>query len=129
MSDELTTRPMLEALLEGQRQLASQMTEMRAQMTEMRAQMTEMRSDIAAVAQKQDELAAKQDELAAKQDELAARQERLEAHVAALTREVRDGLDDQNRKLDVFHDRLLSFEVMIRRLDERLHNEILARTR
>lgn len=56
MADELTTRPMLEALLEGQRQLASQMAEMRAALV--------------TISEKQDSLLGKQDALAAKQDAL-----------------------------------------------------------
>ena len=108
MTDDATTRPMLEALLEGQRQLASQIAEMRA-----------------AIATISD----KQDVLAAKIEELAARQDRLEVALIELTREVRDGFDDTNRKIDVLNNRLLTFETRLKRVDDRLHDEILARTR
>lgn len=101
MPDDITTRPMLEALLEGQRQLGSQMTELQAA--------------LATVSQKQDELAAKQDQ--------------LDARVTALTREVRDGFDDCNRKINALNQRLLSFETWLSRIDDRLHEEIVARTR
>jgi chromosome segregation ATPase len=122
MTDEATTRPMLEALLEGQRQLASQMAEMHATITEMRAA-------IATIAEKQDALYANQESLAARQEDLAARQDRLEVAVVELTREVRDGFDDTNRKIDVLNGRLLTFETRLKRIDDRLHDEILARTR
>lgn len=108
MNNDATTQPMLEALLEGQRQLASQIAEMRA-----------------AIATISD----KQDALAAKQDELAARQDRLEVALVELTREVRDGFDDTNRKIDVLNNRLLTFETRLKRVDDRLHDEIVARTR
>ena len=58
MTDDITTRPLLEALLEGQRQLGSQIAEIRA--------------TLATISQKQNEIAAKQDEFAAKQDQLDA---------------------------------------------------------
>ena len=108
MADELTTRPMLEALLEGQNNFALQLTEL-----------------LDAVAA----LSVKQDGLAARQEELAARQDRLEVAVTALTREVRDGFDDTTRKIDVLNSRLLTFEAHLKRVDDRLHDEILARTR
>jgi predicted nucleic acid-binding Zn-ribbon protein len=101
MPDDITTRPVLEALLEGQRQLGSQMAE--------------LRDALAAISQKQDELAAKQDQ--------------LDARVAALTREVRNGFDDYNRKINALNQRLLSFETWLSRIDDRLHEEIIARTR
>ena len=122
MTDELTTRPMLEAILEGQRQFA--------------LQLTELIGAVAAVSVKQDGLAARQEqfatrqeELAAKQEELAARQDRLELAVIELTREVRNGFDDTTRKIDVLNSRLLTFETRLKRIDDRLHDEILARTR
>ena len=92
---------MLVALLEGQRQLGSQMAE--------------LRDALAASSQKQDELAAKQDQ--------------LDARVAALTREVRNGFDDYNRNINALNQRLLSFETWLSRIDDRLHEEIIARTR
>jgi predicted nucleic acid-binding Zn-ribbon protein len=101
MPDDITTRPMLEALLEGQRQLGSQMAD--------------LRDALAAISQKQDELAAKQDQ--------------LDARVTALTREVRNGFDDYNRKINALNQRLLSFETWLSRIDDRLHDEIIARTR
>jgi len=101
MPDDITTRPMLEALLEGQRQLGSQMAE--------------LRDALAAISQKEDELAAKQDQ--------------LDARVTALTREVRNGFDDYNRKINALNQRLLSFETWLSRIDDRLHDEIIARTR
>jgi len=121
MTDDATTRPMLEALLEGQRKLASQIAEMRAAV----ATISDKQDTLAA---KQDALAAKQDALAAKQEELAARQDRLEVALIELTREVRDGFDDTNRKIDVLNNRLLTFETRLKRVDDRLHDEILART-
>jgi hypothetical protein len=105
MPDDITTRPMLEALLEGQRNLASQMAELIA--------------TVAAVSKRQDELAGKQDELATKQDALDTR-------VVALTREVRDGFDEYNRRVDALNKRLLSFETWLSRIDDRLHEEIVA---
>jgi len=108
MADDNTTQPMLEALLEGQRQLA--------------ANLVEMRASIASISQKQDSLVAKQDEFAAKQDALDGR-------VVALTREVRDGFDEYNRKIDALNKRLLSFETWLSRIDDRLHDEIVSRTR
>jgi len=106
---------MLEALLEGQRQLASQIAEMASQIVE-------MRGAIATISDKQDILAAKI-------EELAARQVRLEVALVELTREVRDGFDDTNRKIDVLNNRLLTFETRLKRVDDRLHDEIVARTR
>ena len=101
VTDDITTRPMLEALLEGQRQLGSQMAE--------------LRDALAAISRKQDEFAAKQDQ--------------LDARVTALTREVRNGFDDYNRKINALNQRLLSFETWLSRIDDRLHEEIIARTR
>jgi outer membrane murein-binding lipoprotein Lpp len=104
MPDDITTRPMLD----GQRQLGSQMAEIRA--------------TLGTISQTQTEIAAKQQELAAKQDQLDAR-------VTALTREVRNGFDDYNRKINALNQRLLSFETWLSRIDDRLHDEIIARTR
>ena len=115
MPDDITTRPMLEALLEGQRQLGSQMAEIRA--------------TLATISNTQNEIAAKQNEIAAKQDEFAAKQDQLDARVTALTREVRNGFDDYNRKINALNQRLLSFETWLSRIDDRLHEEIIARTR
>jgi pyridoxine/pyridoxamine 5'-phosphate oxidase len=122
MSDEMTTRPMLEALLDGQRELASQLVEVRGAI----AAISDNQVSLAA---KQDALAAKQDALAAKQDALAAKQDTLEVRVAELTRQVEDGFDDTNRKIEIFNDRMLSFESWLKRVDRRLHDEILVRTR
>lgn len=122
MSEELTTQPMLEAILDGQRHIVSQLTELVSQVTE-------LRTAYDALSAKVDQIAAKQDELAAKQDELAARQDRLELRMAELGREVRDGLYDTNRAIEVFNKRVLDFEVWLRKVDERLHDEILLRTR
>ena len=122
MSEELTTRPMLEAILEGQRHIVFQLTELRTAYDALSAKVDQ-------IATKQDELAAKVDQVAAKQDDLAARQERLELRMAELGREVRDGLYDTNRAIEVFNKRVLDFEVWLRKIDERLHDEILIRTR
>lgn len=122
MSEELTTQPMLEAILGGQRHIVSQLTELRTAFDVLGGQQT-------ALAAKVDQIAAKQDDLAAKQEDLAARQERLELRVAELAREVRDGLYDTTRAIDVFNRRVLDFEVWLRKVDERLHDEILIRTR
>jgi chromosome segregation ATPase len=122
MTDDITTRPMLEALLEGQRQLGSQMVELQATL----ATISQKQDELAA---KQDEFAAKQDEFAAKLDEFAAKQDQLDARVTALTREVRNGFDDYNRKINALNQRLLSFETWLSRIDDRLHEEIIARTR
>ena len=115
MPDDITTRPMLEALLDGQRQLGSQIAELRAA--------------LGTISESQKELAAKQVEFAAKLDEFAAKQDQLDARVAALTREVRNGFDDCNRKINALNQRLLSFETWLSRIDDRLHEEIIARTR
>src|SRR4030095_8027720 len=109
------TQPMLEAILEGQRQFGLQLTELLAGQDALTA--------------KVDALAARQDARTARQDELAARQEMLELAVIELTREVRNGFDDTNRKIDVLNNRLLTFETRLQRIDDRLHDEILARTR
>jgi peptidoglycan hydrolase CwlO-like protein len=119
MTGELTTRPMLEALLEGQRQLSLQMADALASISE--------KQD--AIAAKQDALNDKQDALAAKQDALDARQDRLEVRVTELISRVEDGFDDTNRKIEIFNDRLLSFETWLKKVDRRLHDEILVRTR
>jgi predicted nucleic acid-binding Zn-ribbon protein len=115
MADDNTTQPMLEALLEAQRQFA--------------ANLVELRASIASISEKQDSLVAKQDEFAAKQDELAAKQDALDGRVVALTREVRDGFDENNRKIEALNKRLLSFETWLSRIDDRLHDEIVPRTR
>lgn len=129
MGEELTTRPMLEAILEGQRYVVSQLTDLRTAFDLLAAKVDQIAAKQDELAAKQDELAAKQDHLAAKQDDLAARQERLELRVAELAREVRDGLYDTTRAIDVFNRRVLDFEVWLRKVDERLHDEILIRTR
>jgi len=136
MGEELTTRPMLEAILDGQRHIVSQLTELRAgndalsaKVDQIAARQDELAAKQDELAAKQDELAAKQDELAAKQDGLAALQDRLELRMAELGREVRDGLYNTNRAIEVFNKRVLDFEVWLRRIDERLHDEILIRTR
>jgi uncharacterized protein YmfQ (DUF2313 family) len=129
MTDNLTTRPMLEALLEGQRQLGSQMVEMRATLATISQKQDEFAAKLEGLAAKQKEFAAKQDESAAKQVEIAAKQDQLDARVTALTREVRDGFDEYNRKINALNQRLLSFETWLSRIDDRLHDEIVARTR
>lgn len=101
MTDDITTRPMLEALLEGQRQLATQMAELRTLLVSM----------------------------SEKQDQFATKQDAMDARLVALTREVRDGFDDYNRKINALNQRLLSFETWLSRIDDRLHDEIVARTR
>jgi outer membrane murein-binding lipoprotein Lpp len=129
MSEELTTKPMLEAILEGQHHIVSQLVDLRTASDALAAKMDQIAARQAELAAKQDDLAAKQDDLAAKQGDLAARQERLELRMAELGREVRDGLYDTNRAIEVFNKRVLDFEVWLRRVDERLHDEILLRTR
>jgi outer membrane murein-binding lipoprotein Lpp len=129
MGEDLTTRPMLEAILDGQRNIVTQLTELRAGNDTLSAKVDQLGAKQDELAAKQDELAAKQDELAAKQDGLAARQDRLELRMAELGREVRDGLYNTNRAIEVFNKRVLDFEVWLRRIDERLHDEILIRTR
>jgi outer membrane murein-binding lipoprotein Lpp len=129
MSEELTTRPMLEAILEGQRHIVSQLVELRTLYDSLATQHVMLAAKVDQIAAKVDQIAAKQDELAAKQDDLAARQERLELRMAELGREVRDGLYDTNRAIEVFNKRVLDFEVWLRKIDERLHDEILIRTR
>jgi len=42
---------------------------------------------------------------------------------------VRNGFDDYNRKINALNQRLLSFETWLSRIDDRLHDEIIARTR
>lgn len=129
MGGELTTQPMLEAILDGQRHIVSQLTELRTAFDVLGGQQTALAAKVDQIAAKVDQIAAKQDDLAAKQDDLAARQERLELRVAELAREVRDGLYDTTRAIDVFNRRVLDFEVWLRKVDERLHDEILIRTR
>lgn len=136
MSDEMTTRPMLEAILEGQRQLASQLIELRAAIAAISDNQNVLASkqDVLAANQlefaaKQDILTAKQDILASKQDALAVRQDNLEVRVAELTRQIEDGFDDTTRKIEIFNDRMLSFEGWLKKVDRRLHDEILVRTR
>lgn len=92
---------MLEALLEGQSQLASQMTGL-----------------LDAIKQISDN-----------QGALDARQDRLEVRVTELISRVEDGFDDTNRKIEIFNDRLLSFETWLKKVDRRLHDEILVRAR
>ena len=127
---------MLEALLEGQRQLGSQMAEIRAALStisenqnKLAAQQDQFGARQDEFGARQDEFAAKLDEFNAKQDEFAAKQDQLDARVAALTREVRNGFDDYNRKINALNQRLLSFETWLSRIDDRLHEEIIARTR
>ena len=122
MTDDITTRSILEALLEGQRQLSSLMAELSAAV----AAVSQRQNEIAG---KLDEFAAKQTEFAGKLDEFAAKQDQLDARVTALTREVRDGFDEYNRKINALNQRLLSFETWLSRIDDRLHDEIVARTR
>ena len=122
MGEELTTRPMLEAILDGQRHIVSQLIELRTAHDALSTKVDQ-------IAAKQDEIVAKVDQIAAKQEDLAARQERLELRVAELAREIRDGLYDTTRAIDVFNRRVLDFEVWLRKVDERLHDEILIRTR
>lgn len=129
MSEELTTQPMLEAILEGQRHIVSQLVELRTAHDSLAAKVDQIAAKVDQIAARQDELAAKQGELAAKQDDLAARQGRLELRMAELGREVRDGLYNTNRTIEVFNKRVLDFEVWLRKVDERLHDEILIRTR
>lgn len=136
MAGDLTTRPMLEALLEGQRQFALGMTELRdaiaaisAKQDAMSAKQDALAASHDAMVASQDAMLARQEELATRQEELATRQDRLEVAVIALTREVRDGFDDTTRKIDVLNSRLLTFEAHLKRVDDRLHDEILARTR
>jgi chromosome segregation ATPase len=122
MPDDITTRPMLEALLEGQRDLASKIGELSV--------------TVAAISQRQADLAAKQEEFGGRLEEfggrlevVAAKQDALDARIEALTREVRNGLDDNNRKIELLNKRLLSFETWLSRIDDRLHDEISVRTR
>lgn len=115
MPDDITTRPMLESLLNSQRELASKM---------------EGISDIlVALTRRSEELAGKQDEFAGSLEAFGAKQDALDGRIVSLTREVRDGLDDNNRKIEALNKRLLSFETWLSRIDDRLHDEISARTR
>jgi hypothetical protein len=111
MSEELTIRPRLEAILEGQRRIVSQLVDLRTV------------GD--SVSAKVDQIATRQNELAEKQDDLAGRQERLELRMAELGREVRDGLYYTNRAIGVFNQRVLDFELWLRKVDERLHDDSL----
>ena len=101
MADDNTTRPMLEALLEGQRHLAAQIAE----------------------------LIVTQAAMSKRQDEFAAKLDGVDDRLVALTREVRDGFDEYNRRVDALNNRLLSFETWLSRIDDRLHEEIISRTR
>lgn len=150
MSDELTTRPMLEAMLEELRRVSSDLSELRGAVATMSEKQDLLAAKQDALAAKQDALAAKQDALAvnqaglaanqtalaanqdaltAKVDDLAARQERMEVKVVELTNEVRDGFFDYNRKIEILNNRLFTFEIALKRIDERFHDEILVRTR
>lgn len=129
MSEDLTTKPMFEAILEGQRHIVAQLVDLRKGYDSLAAKVDQIAARQDELAAKVDQIAAKQDELAAKQDELAARQDRLELRMAELSREVRDGLYNTNRAIEVFNKRMLDFEVWLRRVDERLHDEILLRTK
>jgi chromosome segregation ATPase len=150
MADSLTTQPMLEAILEGQRQFALQMTSVldgistvsnrhaaiearldaiEGRLATIESRLATIESRLDAIEGRIDALETKHDVLAAKVEELGARIDRLEVTVAALTREVRDGFDDATRKIDVLNNRLLGFEARLKRIDDRLHDEILARTR
>ncbi len=101
MTDDNTTRPMLEALLEGQRNLAAQIAE----------------------------LIVTQAAMSNRQDAFGAKLDGVETRIVALTREVRDGFDEYNRRVDALNKRLLSFETWLSRIDDRLHEEIISRTR
>lgn len=129
MSDNLTTKPMFEAILEGQRHIVAQLVELSKGYDSLAAKVDQIAAKQDELAAKQDELAAKQGELAAAQGDLAARQDRLELRMAELSREVRDGLYNTNRAIEVFNKRMLDFELWLRRVDERLHDEILLRTK
>ena len=149
MSDELTTQPMVEVLLEELRQMSSGLFELRSAVAEiaekqeaLAAKQDALVANQNALAAKQDALAvnqaalaanqtalkANQDALAAKVDDLTARQERFEVKVAELSNEVRDGFFHYNRGLEVLNNRLFSFELTVKRVEERLHDEILVRT-
>jgi peptidoglycan hydrolase CwlO-like protein len=133
MTDEITTQPMLEALLEGQRQMATQLNALAAKQDESRAKLDALDAKIGAldakVDAKVDALDAKVNALDAKVDALAGRMDRLEVRVAELISRVEDGFDDTTRKIEIFNDRLLSFEGWLKKVDRRLHDEILVRTR
>jgi len=129
MTDDITTRPMLEALLEGQRQLGSQMAELQTALGTVSHSQNELAARQDEFAVKLNEIAARLNEIAARQDEFAAKQDQLDVRVTALTREVRNGFDDYNRKINALNQRLLSFETWLSRIDDRLHDEIIARTR
>ena len=87
-------------------------------------------SDIlVALTRRSEELAGKQDEFAGSLEAFGAKQDALDGRIVSLTREVRDGLDDNNRKIEALNKRLLSFETWLSRIDDRLHDEISARTR
>jgi outer membrane murein-binding lipoprotein Lpp len=143
MGEELTTQPMLEAILEGQRHITSQIVELHsafdvqtarqdalaAKVDQIAAKLDDLAAKVDDLAAKVDDLAAKVDDLAAKVDDLAARQDRLELRMAELVREVRDGLYYTNRAIEAFNKRMLDYELWLRKVDERLHDEILIRTR
>jgi len=120
---------MLEVLLEGQREVTSLLVELRAALSAISTKQDQLAANQVELAAKQEALAAKQDALAAKQDALAVRQDSLEVRVAELTRQIENGFDDTNRKIEIFNDRLLSFESWLKKLDRRLHDEVLVRTR
>src|SRR5262245_49561913 len=122
MADDNTTKPMLESLLEGQRQLA--------------ASLAELRASISSISEKQEVIAANQEALATKVGALDGRVGAidgrvgaLDGSVGALAREVRDGFDEYNRRIGALNNRLLSFETWLSRIDDRLHDEIASRAR
>jgi outer membrane murein-binding lipoprotein Lpp len=117
---------MLEAILEGQRALSSQLNQ---RLDGLVAKVDDLSTRHDGLAGKVDELSGKQDELSGKLDELSGRQDAMAGLIRDLTREVRDGFDDSNRKIAVLNSRMLTFETWLTRIDERLHEEIVARTR
>ena len=156
MSDELTTQPMVEILLEEVRRVSSALLDLRGAVAAISEKQDELVARQDALVAKQDALAAKQEALAATQealavsqaalaanqaalkanqdaltakvDDLTARQERFEVRVAELSNEVRDGFFHYNRGLEVLNNRLFTFEKTVKRVEERLHDEILVRT-
>ena len=76
MAGDLTTRPMLEALLEGQRQFALGMTELRDAIAAISAKQDAMSAKQDALAASHDAMVASQDAMLARQEELATRQDR-----------------------------------------------------
>jgi outer membrane murein-binding lipoprotein Lpp len=113
---------MLEAILEGQRAFASQLADFSGKLDALAAKVDDLSA-------RHEGLAGKVDKLSAKQDELSAKQDAMAGLIRDLTREVRDGFDDSNRKIGVLNSRMLTFETWLTRIDERLHDEIVARTR